>query len=419
MQQVDRAERRKAVIAAVIGNVLEWYDFAVYAFVASIVARKFFPQTDEVTALLSTFLAYGLGFVARPLGGIIIGRLGDTRGRRAALMLTIFMMAAGTVLIGVLPTYASIGLLAPLLLVFARLLQGFSAGGEWGGSTAYIVEWAPAGQRGWFGSFQQTSVVAGLLLGSGVAALLNTILTPEQMDHWGWRVPFLLGGTLGPVGLYMRRTIKETPAYARVTRKAAAAAESGFPLAARAFGFTIVWTVCFYVLLNYMPTYTQKYMKLSPSAALWANTIGLVALLLCIPLMGRLSDRLGRKPPLLACSLAFVLLPYPIFIFMLSGIGFGALVAVQVLFAVLISMFSGPGPAAIAEIFPTGSRSTWMTSGYALAVAIFGGFAPFISVWLIDHFQSPIAHVWYLVLSAVVSLLVILSLPETAHEELR
>jgi MFS transporter, MHS family, proline/betaine transporter len=419
MKQVDRAEGRKAVIAAVIGNVLEWYDFAVYAFVATIIARKFFPQTDEVTALLSTFLAYGLGFVARPLGGIIIGRLGDTRGRRAALMLTIFMMAAGTVLIGVLPTYASIGLLAPLLLVVARLLQGFSAGGEWGGSTAYIVEWAPAGQRGWFGSFQQTSVVAGLLLGSGVAALLNTILTPEQMDGWGWRVPFLLGGALGPVGLYMRRTIKETPAYARVAQKAAAAAESGFPLAARAFGFTIVWTVCFYVLLNYMPTYTQKYIKLSPSAALWANTIGLLVLLLCIPLMGRLSDRLGRKPLLLACSLAFVLLPYPIFIFLLSGIGYGELVAVQVLFAVLISMFSGPGPAAIAEIFPTGSRSTWMTSGYALAVAIFGGFAPFISVWLIDHFQSPIAHVWYLVLSAVVSLLVILSLPETAHEELR
>jgi MHS family proline/betaine transporter-like MFS transporter len=211
MKQVDRADGRKAVIAAVIGNVLEWYDFAVYAFVAGIIARKFFPQTDEVTALLSTFLAYGLGFVARPLGGIIIGRLGDTRGRRAALMLTIFMMAAGTVLIGVLPTYASIGLLAPLLLVVARLLQGFSAGGEWGGSTAYIVEWAPAGQRGWFGSFQQTSVVAGLLLGSGVAALLNTVLTPEQMDGWGWRVPFLLGGALGPVGRARSRRRRRTP----------------------------------------------------------------------------------------------------------------------------------------------------------------------------------------------------------------
>src|SRR5262245_913027 len=212
MQRPHQADSNKAVLAAVIGNVLEWYDFAVYAFVAGIIARVFFPQTDDVTALLSTFLAYGLGFVARPLGGIVIGRLGDTHGRKTALMITIFLMAAGTVMIGILPTYQSIGLAAPLLLVFARLMQGFSAGGEWGGSTTFIVEWAPKGRRGWFGSFQQTSVVAGLLLGSGVAALFNTLLAQEQMNDWGWRVPFLLGGVLGPIGLYMRRTMKETPA---------------------------------------------------------------------------------------------------------------------------------------------------------------------------------------------------------------
>jgi MHS family proline/betaine transporter-like MFS transporter len=411
----------KAVSAAVIGNVLEWYDFSVYAFVAAIIAKKFFPAADEVTALLATFLAYGLGFVARPLGGIVIGRLGDTRGRKVALLLTIFLMAIGTVLIGVLPTYAAIGFVAPLLLVLARLMQGFSAGGEWGGSTAYIVEWAPKGRRGWYGSFQQTSVVAGLLLGSGVAALLNTVLTSEQMDDFGWRIPFLLGGLLGPVGIYMRRTIDETPAYRRAETENAGTVplEDGFVLAAKAFGFTIVWTVCFYVLLNYMPTYTQKYLKLSASAALWANTIGLLALLVCIPLMGRLSDRIGRKPLLITCCLAFVLVPYPIFLYLLGGVGLAQLIAVQVLFAVLISMFSGPGPAAIAEIFPTRSRSTWMTSGYALAVAIFGGFAPFISVWLIDRFASPIAHVFYLIAAAVVSTLVIWRLRETAFEELR
>src|SRR5215471_18616227 len=373
MQQLNTSDTNKAVSAAVVGNVLEWYDFAVYAFVAGIIAKNFFPQSDEVTALLSSFLAYGLGFVARPLGGIVIGRLGDTRGRKAALMLTIFMMAAGTVMIGILPTHASVGLVAPLLLVVARLMQGFSAGGEWGGSTAFIVEWAPKGRRGWFGSFQQTSVVTGLLMGSGVAALLNTVLTQEQMNDWGWRVPFLLGGILGPVGIYMRRTMKETPIFEAATREhPTRTTESGFGLAARAFGFTIVWTVCFYVLLNYMPTYTQKYLKLSASAALWSNTVGLLVLLACIPLMGRISDRLGRKPLLLACCLAFIVLPFPVFNYMLSGIGVGELIVVQILFAVLIAMFSGPGPAAIAEIFPTRSRSTWMTSGYALAVAIFG-----------------------------------------------
>ena len=417
----DRTQRRRAVSAAVVGNVLEWYDFAVYGYVAVILARKFFPVGDEVTALLSTFLAYGLGFVARPLGGIVLGRVGDTHGRKTALLITIALMAGGTVLIGILPTYAAIGIAAPLLLVVARLLQGFSAGGEWGSSTAYIVEWAPKGRRGFYGSFQQMSVVAGLLLGSGVAALLNTLLTPDQMNDWGWRVPFLLGGILGPVGLWMRRTIDETPAY----KKAIAAPAPVVPgqtspwvLAGRAFGFTIVWTVCFYVLLAYMPTYTQKYLKISASAALWANTIGLLALMIFIPLMGMLSDRIGRKPLLLACCIAFIVVPYPFFSFLLSGASYTQLILVQIVFAILISTFSGAGPAAIAEIFPTRTRSTWMTSGYALAVAIFGGFAPFISVYLIDRFNSPLAHTFYLIAAAVVSTIVIATLRETAHEEL-
>jgi MFS transporter, MHS family, proline/betaine transporter len=417
---VQAAQTRRAVSAAVIGNVLEWYDFSVYAFVAVIIARKFFPQGDEVTALLSTFLAYGLGFVARPLGGIILGRVGDTHGRKVALLITIALMAIGTVLVGILPTYAAIGIAAPLLLVLARLMQGFSAGGEWGSSTAYIVEWAPQDQRGFYGSFQQMSVVAGILLGSGIAALMNTLLTPEQMDAWGWRIPFLLGGILGPVGMWMRRTIDETPAYKRAAASPppAAALESGWVMAARAFGFTIVWTVCFYVLLSYMPTYTQKYVKLSASAALWANTIGLVALVVFIPIMGMLSDRIGRKPLLLACCLAFIVLPYPIFSFLVSGATFTQLVLVQILFALLISCFSGAGPAAIAEMFPTRMRSTWMTSGYALAVAIFGGFAPFIAVYLIDRFGSPLAHTFYLMAAAVVSTIVIAMMRETAHEPL-
>lgn len=421
----EQGKSRKAVTAAVVGNVLEWYDFAVYAYVAAIIARKFFPAQDEVTALLSTFLAYGLGFLARPLGGIVIGRMGDVSGRKNALLLTMFLMAAGTVMIGLLPTYESIGFLAPLLLVVARLLQGFSAGGEWGGSTAFIVEWAPKDQRGYYGSFQQTSVVAGLLLGSGVAALMNTVLTAPQMDSWGWRIPFLIGGILGPIGLYMRRTIEETPAYRAVsegtpTPPSPDAAVSPWLLAGRAFGFTIVWTVCFYVLLNYMPTWTQRYMSLTPSQALWANTIGLLALMVAIPVMGRLSDRIGRKPLLIACCLCFIVVPYPVFSYLLSGnVSLGSLIAVQVLFAILIAMFSGAGPAAIAEIFPTRNRSTWMTTGYALAVAIFGGFAPFISVWLISTLGSPIAHTYYLVAAAIVSTIVIWQLRETAFEDLQ
>ena len=414
-------QSRRAVTAAVIGNVLEWYDFAVYGYVAAIIGKNFFPGTDETTELLKAFLTFGLGFVARPIGGIVIGRMGDTHGRKAALLLTIFLMALGTVLIGVLPTYASIGFAAPTLLLFARLMQGFSTGGEWGGSTAFIVEWAPKGRRGLFGSFQQMSVVAGLLLGSAFAALLNTVLTPAQMGDWGWRIPFLVGGLLGPIGIYMRRTIEETPAYAKVLSVSTApeTGPSGLALAAQAFGFTIVWTVCFYVLLTYMPSWTAKYMNLTPALALWSNTIGLIVLVISIPIMGHLSDRYGRRPLLLICCAAFIILPWPLFKFLSSGgVPFAVLVLIQIGIAILISLYSGAGPAAIAEIFPTRRRSTWMTTGYALSVAIFGGSAPYLSIWMIQKFGTPIAPVYYLVVAAVISIAVIWSLKETAFDDL-
>jgi MFS transporter, MHS family, proline/betaine transporter len=419
---VARQTSRQAVSAAVIGNVLEWYDFAVYGFLASIIGKTFFPSGDDVSQLLAAFAVYGVGFLARPIGGIVIGRIGDTRGRKTALILTIMLMAAGTVLIGLIPGYASIGIAGPLLVLIARLMQGFSAGGEWGGSTAFIVEWAEEGERGFLGSFQQCSVSAGLLLGSGVAALVATLLEPATMEAWGWRVPFLLGALLGPVGIYMRRNIDETPAYEKAMRTPAAAADDDvapFWLAARAFGFTILWTVAFYIFLNYMPTFIKTYAKVSSAAALWSNTIGLLVLVVAIPIMGRLSDRIGRKPLLLACCICFIVLPYPAFTLYLSAPPLGIIIVVQVVFGLIIAMFSGAGPAAISEIFPTRIRSTWMTTGYALSVAIFGGFAPYIATWLIATTGSPISPVYYVIAAAVVSTIVIARLKETAHEPLR
>jgi MHS family proline/betaine transporter-like MFS transporter len=423
MDIAQDVKTRRAVTAAVIGNVLEWYDFAVYGYVATIIAKNFFQPGNETAALLATFAAFGIGFLARPLGGIVIGWVGDEYGRKTALLITIFLMALGTVLIGLIPTYASIGLLAPALLVFARLMQGFSAGGEWGGSTAYIVEWAPENRRGFYGSFQQMSVVAGLLLGSGMAALLNTLLDAATMESWGWRVPFLLGGLLGPVGLYMRANTDETPAYRKVATPAPLAPASDFSspivLAARAFGFTILWTVSFYIFLAYMPTFTQRYAGLGRAAALWSNTAGLLLLMVAIPYFGHLSDKFGRKPFLLACCVAFIVLPYPLFSVMLGGASVLTILLIQLLIGLAIALFSGAGPAAIAEIFPTRTRSTYMSTGYALAVAIFGGFAPFIATWLIDWTKSPISPTYYVIGSAIISAIVIAGLRETAHEPLR
>jgi MHS family proline/betaine transporter-like MFS transporter len=259
----------QALWAAAIGNLLEWYDFGVYAYLASLIAAKFFPSSDSTASLLAAFAAYGVGFLARPLGGIVIGRLGDARGRKAALVLTIFLMAFGTVGLGVLPSYESIGVLAPILLVILRLVQGLAAGGEWGTSTAFMVEWAPEGRRGFFGSFQQVSTAGGSLLGSGIAAILTSSLTPAAMLDWGWRVPFLLGVVLLFVGAYLRQNVDETPSY-QASRQAAAnqPVTSGFPLGAFAFGFTIFWTIAYYILLAWMPTFTQRFAGLSPAQAL-------------------------------------------------------------------------------------------------------------------------------------------------------
>ena len=409
----------RAVTAAVIGNVLEWYDFSVYGFLATIVAQQFFPSSNEVASLLATFAAFGLGFLARPLGGIVIGRMADTRGRKPALMLTLFLMAVGTVGVGLIPGAATIGIAAPILLVLCRMLQGFSAGGEWGGSTAFIVEWAPDGRRGYYGSFQQASVAGGLLLGSAVAALCSTLIPAEAMTAWGWRVPFLLGGLLIPVGLYMRANIDDSPAF-RAAQAAPKRSEgpSDAMLGVQAFGFTILWTVAYYLMLSYMPTFTQRYAGLGRTEALWSNTIGLVVLLLAIPAMGALSDRIGRKPLLLACCAGFAILSWPLFSLMVGGGGFTTVLIVQLIFGLLIASFSGPGPAAIAEIFPTASRSTWMSTGYSLSVAIFGGFAPFIATWLIGATGSPLSPTWYVAAAAVVSFLVIWRLRETAFARL-
>ena len=413
---------RQAITAAGIGNVLEYYDFGVYGFLAATLGRKFFPGTDPTASLLATFAAFGIAFLARPLGAVVLGRLGDVRGRKSTLVLTIVLMAVGTAGIGLIPDYAAIGVAAPILLVLCRVLQGLSAGGEWGNATAFIVEWSPEGRRGFFGSWSQASVVGGLLLSSAVAALLNTAFTAEQVEAWAWRIPFLLGALLLPVGLWLRRGIDETPRFrAEQSGERSGLADLGSPLGlmARAFGFTILWTVSYYIMLTYLPTFTQRYAGLSATESLWSNTIGLVVLVAAIPVMGALSDRVGRKPLLLFCCLAFVLLAYPGFRLMLAAPGLPTVLPIQIAFDLVIAAFAGAGPAAIVELFPTRSRTTLMSISYSLAVALFGGFAPFIATWLISTTGTPIAPTYYLIAAGLVSALTILPFRETAFERLR
>ncbi|MES2255095.1 MAG: MFS transporter [Pseudomonadota bacterium] len=405
----------RSILAAAAGNVLEWYDFTVYAYMAPHIAQKFFPDDDPVAGLLAVFATFGLGFVVRPLGGILIGRFGDLTGRKAALLLTILLMAVGTVGIGLVPGRAAIGGLAPWLLVFCRLLQGFSAGGEWGSSTAFIYEWAPRGRRGFFSSLQQSSVAGGMLLGSAIAALFGTFLSKIQMADFGWRIPFLLGVLILPIGHYMWRYVEETPVFVARQDKPVTM-RAGLRLAAQASGIIVIWTVAYYAILTYMPVFTARYSHLGPAAALWSNALSLFVLAVTIPFFGAMADRIGRKPLLLVGAGGFLLLSYPLFLLIVNSEGPVPIVLAQIAFALLTAIYSGGAPAAVTEIFPSASRLLWMSTGYSLTVALFGGFGPYISTWLVRATGSPMSPVIYIVGCACISLAVILPLKETRDD---
>jgi MFS transporter, MHS family, proline/betaine transporter len=419
------AENRKAVIAGTIGNVLEWYDFGVYGYFATTMSQLFFPGEDATISLLKAFAVFGVGFVMRPVGSILFGTYGDRYGRRLALSAVIFLMAISTLGIGLLPTYAQAGVLAPILLVVMRLLQGLSAGGEWGGSTSYIVEYAPDGRRGFIGSWQQVSVGSGFLLGSLSAALLSSTLSPAAFLAWGWRVPFLLGILVGALGAYLRWRLADTPKFTEIERHgevARAPLSEAFTRYRREvltiFGLTLHNTVAYYIPIIYMTSYIVTVAKLPPSSALWIGTSCLLVFVILIPIWGALSDRIGRKPLLLLSSGGYVILAYPLFMLASSGSAALALTA-QMLMILFLSFFSGACPAAYSEILPTRVRYTALSIGYNVAVAVFGGFAPFIATWLIGVTGSKLAPSYYLIAAAAITFVVVLRIRETAFEPLR
>lgn len=416
---------RKAVTAGAIGNFIEWYDFAVYGYFATIIATQFFPSENRVASLLATFAVFAVAFFMRPLGAFVFGSYGDRIGRRTTLAAAVILMGVSTLMIGVLPTYSQVGVLAPILLVVARLLQGFSAGGEWSGSAAFMVEYAPSDRRGLYGSWQQFSIVAGLLAGSLMGSLLGAVLSEDALNAWGWRVPFILGVLVGLVGLYLRLRLQDTPAFRALEQKeevADAPLKESFTThggeSFTAFGFTIAWTVSYYILLTYMPTYVSETLGLSLTSALTANAIGLVVLMALIPFTGALSDRIGRKPLLIAFSVLIALLSYPLFLLVSTG-NFLFIVVGQVLFALIICLFSGPGPAALVEMFPTNVRYSALGVSYNLAVAAFGGTAPFVATFLIDRTGSNLAPGIYLIIAAVITLVFVARMRETYSEPLR
>lgn len=419
------SQRRKAVVAGVIGNVLEWYDFGVYGYFVSTISQLFFPSSDPLAGMLLTFAVFGVGFVMRPVGSIVFGIYGDKVGRRKALSAVIFLMGFSTLGLGLLPTYAQVGVLAPLLLVIIRLLQGLSAGGEWGGSTAYLVEFAPEGRRGFIGSWQQVSVGGGFLLGSLSAAVLTNALSHDDLVAWGWRVPFLLGIVVAALGAYLRWRLDDTPKFTEIEARGQVSttpfieAVTKYPRETlTVFGLTLHNTAAYYIPIVYMTSYIISVAKLPPSSALWIGVTCLSVFVVLIPIWGALSDRIGRKPLLLLSSGGYIVLSYPLFMMASSGSATLALIA-QLTMILFLSFFSGPCPATYSEIFPTRVRYTALSIGYNIAVAIFGGFAPFIATWLIKVTGSNLSPAYYLIAAAAITFVVTLRIKETAFSPLK
>ena len=419
----QKPPRTRQIVAAVIGNALEWYDFVVYGFLTVIIARLFFPGQSEYASLLLTMATFGVGFFMRPVGGIVLGMYADRKGRKAALQLIIALMTLSMAMIAFAPPYAAIGVAAPLIILLARLLQGFATGGEFASATSFLVESAPAHKRGFYGSLQMVGQSLAALSGAIAGALITRGLAPEQIDAWGWRLPFLFGLIIGPVGLYIRRYLEETEAFIEARRERAVVNPLRTVIMqnrrglAVTFGLVICGTISYYVVLVYMPTFAKTQLGMSMSDAFTAQIFGLACLTAAIPLFGALSDRIGRKPILMATTVAYFVLLYPMFAWVYAEPSLVRLAIMQGILCSLVGVFLGPISTAIAEQFPTGVRSTGLAVAYNFAVMLFGGFAQFIVTWLIRETGSPLAPAYYVMFGAVVGFTASVFLVERHRDE--
>ncbi len=409
--------RVRQITAATIGNTVEWYDWYAYSFLAPFFAAAIFPQGNALTALLDTFAVFAVGFFMRPIGGLLLGSVADRIGRRNTLTLTILMMGGGSLLLGVLPGYATIGVLSPILLVLARLISGLSIGGEFAASSTFLVESARPQRRGLFSSFQYVSTTIGQLIASGLGALLSSTLSDSAMSNWGWRLPFLLGAVLSLVGFWIRRGAVETHRSDPAARRPGLFEALGrFPRQSLLIcGITIGGTIAYYSWTVYLPSYAEQAVDFDKSKALVVSTIALAFFALIQPLGGMLSDRIGRKPMLIAFAAGFAVLIVPM-LHLLSD-AFGSLLLIQCVGMVLLTGYTSIAAAVNAEVFPARVRAAGIGFPYSLTVALFGGTAPYVGT-LFKSLGHPGLFPWYVAVLCLISLVVYLFLRETARRPL-
>jgi MFS transporter, MHS family, proline/betaine transporter len=406
----------RLIAACTIGNALEFFDFVVYSFFAATIGKLFFPAADPTAQLLLSFATYGVGFFLRPLGGVVLGAYADRRGRKRATVLTLMMMALA-------PTYAQIGVFGPMLVIIGRLIQGFSAGGEVGASTTLLSESAPNHQRGFYGSWQLASQGLAVLAAAGIAFAITSLLSKDEVESWGWRIPFISGILIVPVGLWLRSALEETHAN---EAEAGTAQVSSLREVFRGhwrrllLGVMLIigGTAANAIIVLYMATYAVRQLGMPPTSGLMAGlTAGFVTLVVA-PLSGALSDRIGRRPVAGVSYLLIALLIYPAFLLINASPTLPTLLSVVAVLAALNAAGGAPSILTLTEIFPTEVRATGMSLVYALGVAIFGGFGQFIVTWLIQALATPIAPAYYVIGCCVSSLIALSMLPEMARKQL-
>lgn len=422
---VPPSSLRRVVVASLIGTSLEWYDFFIYGTAAALVFNQlFFPSFNPLVGTLLAFTTYAVGFVARPLGGIVFGHYGDRLGRKNVLVVTLLLMGIATFLIGVLPTYATLGVWAPVLLVTLRFLQGLGLGGEWGGAVLMTLESGDPARRGLNASWPQIGVPMGLLLANGVLSLMSAVTSEAAFASWGWRVPFLLSGLLVAVGLWIRLSIAESPLFREVEASEAKAAAPVVEVLRRypkqvllAVGARVGVDVAFYTFVLFITTYVATYLRLPRSYALNAVLIAAAVQVFLIPWFGHLSDRFARRPVYLLGALGAAVWVFVFFALLDTG-RFGLVVLAAVIALVFHAAMYGPQAAFITEMFPTKVRYSGASMGYQLAGILGGALAPIISVALLDRYDTSVAVSVYAAAMLLVTLVCVLAAPETSRLDL-
>ena len=403
--KISTVHMYKLIAAASIGNALEWFDILIYGYFAVTISRVFFPTGSETVSLLLTLGTFGAGYLVRPLGAIFLGAYADRAGRKASMLASILLMWIGTFLTALMPSYAQIGLLAPILVVAARLMQGFAVGGEFGSATAFLVEHS-TNRKGLMASFQWAGQGLAAILASGFGVALTTMLTRDQLNSWGWRLPYLFGLLIGPVGFYIRKHVGETPEFLEAKKTRTPVRDlftQQWDRLLLAIGAVVVSTSSNYIIL-YMPTYAVKQLGLPQSAGFTATLLGAIILTFGAPLSGYLSDLFGRSRLLMGATIAFLISIYPAFALLLQSKSLALLICLVCWMNLLKSAYSGVLPSFLSQCFPAQTRASGLALSYNIGVPIFGGFAPFYITWMIALTGSKQSPSFYMIFCALLGI---------------